>query len=105
LALSAWSAGRRASCAWVTGGVGGGEAQLRYVVVGGRQVTFTLGPSSFSNAFGVPRFDVGPADGATPPPELATGTRGLSISFQGASGFNPDLSPSYMGSSEIGRAH
>ena len=99
--MIALNAGRQASCASVTGGVRGAEAQLRYVDVGERQVTFTFGPSSFSNDFGVPRFDVGPADGATPPPELATATRGLNVSFEGASGFNPDLSPSYMGSSVL----
>jgi len=95
------NAGRQVTCASVSGGDPGAEVQLRYVDVGERQVTFTFGPTSFSNEFGVPRFDIGSADAAPPPPELATGTRGLTVSFQGASGFNPDLSPSYVGPSVL----
>jgi len=94
------SAGRQSTCAPVSGGDEGAEAQLRYVDVGARQITFTFGPTSFSDTFGVPRFEVGFV-AATRPPELDTGTRRMDITFRGASGFNPDLTPSYRGASVI----
>src|SRR2546422_11098648 len=98
VALIALSGGRHSSCASVDGGEEGAEAQLRYVDVGERQITFTFGPSSFSDSFGVPRFVVGSV-AASRPPELDTGTQRLEIAVRGASGFNPDLTPSYRGAS------
>jgi len=88
------------SCVATGGGETGSQAQLRYVDIGPRQITFTFGPSSESNVFGVPAFDLDRAS-ATLPPELNTGTRRLSIHFAGASGFNPDLTPSYRGRSVL----
>ena len=90
-----------AGCPTQTGGTAGTEAQLRYVDVEAGQVTFTFGPSSASDAFGIPAFSVAPLDGDAPwaAPELDTGTRRIGVSFAGASGFNPDLSPSYLGTS------
>ena len=89
-----------ASCAAMSGGDEGAEAQLRYVDVAERQVTFTFGPSSLSARFGVPRFAVQLMD-PTPPAELDTGTRRLAVTFRGASGFNPDLTSSYAGASVL----
>jgi hypothetical protein len=88
------------SCVAAGGGEPGAQAQLRYVDIAPRQITFTFGPSSESNVFGVPAFDLDRAN-ATVPPELDTGTRRLSIHFAGASGFNPDLTPSYRGKSVL----
>ena len=85
-------------CGAVAGGSDGISAQLRYVDIGDRQLTFTFGPSAASDVFGVPRFELA-FQNATPPPELDTGTRRLELAFHGASGFNPDLTPSYRGSS------
>jgi hypothetical protein len=85
-------------CGPTAGGADGIAAQLRYVDIGDRQVTFTFGPSAASDVFGVPRFELA-FQNATPAPELDTGTRRLDVVFHGASGFNPDLTPSYRGSS------
>ena len=85
-------------CGPIAGGVDGVSVQLRYVDIGERQLTFTFGPSSVSDVFGIPRFELA-FQSATPPPELDTGSRRLDVAFHGASGFNPDLTPSYRGSS------
>jgi len=85
-------------CGPIAGGVGGVSVQLRYVDIGDRQLTFTFGPSAASDVFGIPRFELA-FENTTPPPELDTGTRRLELAFHGASGFNPDLTPSYRGSS------
>jgi len=88
------------SCVAAGGGETGSETQLRYVDIGPRQITFTFGPSAESNRFGVPAFSLSRTT-ATPPPELDTGTHRLSIHFTGASGFNPDLTASYLGKSVL----
>jgi hypothetical protein len=88
----------RSECGPIAGGADGVSVQLRYVDIGERQLTFTFGPSAASNAFGVPRFELA-FQNTTPPPELDTGSRRLDVAFHGASGFNPDLTPSYRGSS------
>jgi len=88
----------RTQCGAIAGGAEGIAAQLRYVDIGERQLTFTFGPSASSDTFGVPRFQID-FPNATPPPELDTGTQRIEIAFHGASGFNPDLTPSYGGSS------
>ena len=88
----------RIECGPIGGGADGVFVQLRYVDIGERQLTFTFGPSSVSDAFGVPRFELA-FENATPPPELDTGSRRLDVAFHGASGFNPDLTASYRGSS------
>jgi hypothetical protein len=87
-----------AECGPIAGGADGVSVQLRYVDIGDRQLTFTFGPSSASDVFGIPRFELA-YQNATPPPELDTGSRRLDVAFHGASGFNPDLTPSYRGSS------
>jgi hypothetical protein len=94
----AWRGGP-SGCPTASGGETGVDAQLRYVDISERQVTFTFGPSAVSDSFGVPRFEIGTSTSATPPPELDTGTHRLAIAFTGASEFNPDLTPSYRGSS------
>lgn len=88
----------RTQCGPIAGGTEGTAAQLRYVDIGDRQLTFTFGPSAASDTFGVPRYEI-EFQNATPPPELDTGTRRIGVAFHGASGFNPDLTPSYRGSS------
>ena len=85
-------------CPTQSGGDDGAVAQLRYVYVSDRQMTFTFGPSGASGRFGIPRFDVAFPALPAPARELDTGTRRLDVAFRGASGFNPDLSPSYLGS-------
>ena len=93
-----FSISTRTQCGPIAGGADGIAAQLRYVDIGDRQLTFTFGPSAASDTFGVPRYEIA-FQNATPPPELDTGTRRIEIAFHGASGFNPDLTPSYRGSS------
>ena len=84
VALLAFAATPRGTaCGEIGGGEAGVEAQLRYVDVGAGQVTFLARQS------------------ATPPPELDTGTHRLGVEFDGASGFNPDLTSSYLGKSVI----
>jgi len=101
VALLAFAATPRGTaCGEIGGGEAGVEAQLRYVDVGAGQVTFTFGPSAVSDRFGVPRFRLA-RQSATPPPELDTGTHRLGVEFDGASGFNPDLTSSYLGKSVI----
>src|SRR2546429_8142519 len=79
---------RTSTCPDLSGGEDSVEVQLRYIDVSPGQVTFTFGPTSFSDHFGVPHFTVaGPSlPGRTPQPELDTCTRRLSIGFDGASG-------------------
>lgn len=89
---------RHSECGPIAGGADGVSVQLRYVDIGDRQLTFTFGPSAASDVFDVPRFELA-FHNTTPPPELDTGTRRLDVAFHGASGFNPDLTPSYRGSS------
>src|SRR2546423_2686970 len=93
-----------AECGPIAGGADGVAVQLRYVDIGDRQLTFTFGPSSTSDVFGVPRFELA-FHKTTPPPELDTGSRRLDVAFHGASGFNPDLTPSYRGSSLLVPSH
>jgi len=91
-------------CGPIAGGADGISVQLRYVDIGDRQLTFTFGPSAASDVFGVPRFELA-FRSATMPPELDTGSRRLDVAFHGASGFNPDLTPSYRGSSLLVPSH
>jgi len=98
VATLVFTVSRQTNCDPIVGGADGVAAQLRYVDIGERQLTFTFGPSASSDVFGVPRFELAVGN-ATPPPELDTGTKRLDIAFHGASGFNPDLTPSYRGSS------
>lgn len=98
VAALAFAVSRQIECDPIVGGGDGIAAQLRYVDIGDRQMTFTFGPSASSDVFGVPHFELALRN-ATPPPELDTGTKRLEIAFHGASGFNPDLTPSYRGSS------
>jgi hypothetical protein len=98
VATLVFASSRRAECDPIVGGADGIAAQLRYVDIGDRQLTFTFGPSATSDVFGIPRFELA-YQNTTPPPELDTGSRRLDIAFHGASGFNPDLTPSYRGSS------
>jgi hypothetical protein len=86
LAVRGLSSPLAGPCSASRGGHPGAQAQLQYLHVADRSVTFTFGNSSVPGGFDVPEYDVNrSADGST------------QVSFRGASSIEPDGSRSYSG--------
>lgn len=81
-------------CGTTTGGEAGTETQLRFIDASDTQIVLTFGPSSASNAFAAPAFELAPLEGTS-------ARRAYRLRVTGTSTLNPDGTESYVGLNRI----